>query len=218
MGWNGLLGCGWVHIIKSLFATIAIFSSHGRDYHYFKEISILNIKTMTFPCLVCGELPVVEQPVPQLGGSSRISTSNNSPVVGNTNGKKNGATIRTLSKDVSDKIFQNLCRHLYVKTEPYWFIQNPGEQMPLCAFCSGVVLEVYTLQTKMDQYQQMIKKLVWKLERIVADTEIATNWMATREEQESEEEMWNNIPCPPMAVRIARERHHKFRQQILLSK
>lgn len=194
---------------------------------------------MTFPCLVCGDLPVVDQPSPQpsfgvTGGvpsaaprpnSNGSFTSPGAPAAATTgstvNGgakKSGGATIRTLSKDVSDKIFQNLCRHLYVKTEPYWFIQNPGEQMPLCAFCSGHVLEIYTLQSKVDQFQAMIKRLVWKLERIVADTEIAGNWMATREEQENEEEMWNGIPCPPMAIRIARERHHKFRQQILQSK
>ncbi|CAL8142468.1 unnamed protein product [Orchesella dallaii] len=185
---------------------------------------------MTFPCLVCGELPFVPEQAataasssssPFLGGggrgSSGCSLSNGS---GGGSGIKRGAvgggtTIRTLSKDVSDKIFQNLCRHLYVKTEPYWFIQNPGEQMPLCATCSAVVLEIYTLQTKVDQFQAMIKKQVWKLERVVADTEIASNWMATREEQEGEEAMWNSIPCPPLAIRIARERHHKFRQQVL---
>lgn len=185
---------------------------------------------MTFPCLVCGDVPVVDQPLPQPSGSgstgARLNNNNlYSAPLPTTSGssssnarKSGGSTIRTLSKDVSDKIFQNLCRHLYVKTEPYWFIQNPGEQMPLCAFCSGVVLEIYTLQSKVDQFQLMIKKLVWKLERIVADTEIAGNWMATREEQENEQEMWNTLPCPPMAIKIARERHHKFRHQILQSK
>ncbi len=182
---------------------------------------------MTFPCLVCGDVPVVDQPLPQPSGpgssaGARLNNNNmysSAPAtVSNARKSGGGPTIRTLSKDVSDKIFQNLCRHLYVKTEPAWFIQNPGEQMPLCAFCSGVVLEIYTLQSKVDQFQLMIKKLVWKLERIVADTEIAGNWMATREEQETEQEMWNTLPCPPMAIKIARERHHKFRHQILQSK
>ncbi|ODM95929.1 hypothetical protein Ocin01_10753 [Orchesella cincta] len=185
---------------------------------------------MTFPCLVCGELPLVpEQPATAASSSSPFlpgggvrgnnsgCSSANGNIAGNGNKKSatGGTTIRTLSKDVSDKIFQNLCRHLYVKTEPYWFIQNPGEQMPLCATCSAVVLEIYTLQTKVDQFQAMIKKQIWNLERVVADTEIASNWMATREEQEGEEAMWNSIPCPPLAIRIARERHHKFRQQVL---
>lgn len=89
--------------------------------------------------------------------------------------------------------------------------------MPLCATCSAVVLEVYTLQSKVEQFQSLIKKQVWKLERMVADTEIASNWMATREEQENEEAMWNTLPCPVLAIRIARERHHKFRLQILQS-